>query len=379
MKSSVFLYSCDRRIRDLCRQCGLFCSFYYYSDFDVFCAEIMTVPPALILIDYALAATVGPESIARFCSCAGAVPVFFLSFEDCSQFTRWFSRLGVQEVITLPCRPAYLAAKLNPLLERLQQSVGEWSKTLGFNESEFSDIIGTTPEMYRLKYLLARFARTDTPLLLSGESGTGKTYIAERIHNVSLRSGNSFHAVNMASIPAQLAEAELFGTAAGAFTDAVSRNGYFAYAERGTLLLDEIGELPVPVQPKLLHVLENNTYYRVGSPVKQQCNVRFLFATNADLQKQIKCRRFREDLYYRIAVIPVLIPPLRERKPDIPVLAEHFLVPYRKTLSAAGLRKLCDYNWPGNIRELKNCLTRACLISPSAVVQDQHVVFNSAF
>ena len=151
--------------------------------------------------------------------------------------------------------------------------------------------------------------------------------------------------------------------------------GYFSSARFGTLFLDEIGDLPISIQPKLLHVLEEQSYNKVGSPKKIKCNTRFLFATNADLQHLVDQGLFRSDLFYRISILPIEVPPLRERKTDIPQLARHFLKPYKKDLSSSSVQKLLDYHWPGNVRELKNCLLRACIISTKEMIHDGCISF----
>ena len=192
---------------------------------------------------------------------------------------------------------------------------------------------------------------------------------------MSPRMHHPFCAVNVASIPVSLAEAELFGTTKGAYTNAITREGYFSAAKFGTLFLDEIGDLSPTIQPKLLQVLEERTYNRIGSTTQLKCETRFIFATNVNLHYLVDQGAFRQDLFYRISILPREVPPLRERKADIPRLAQHFLAPYQKGLSSTCIQKLMDHHWPGNIRELKNCLVRASILSTKEMIHEAHISF----
>ncbi len=231
-------------------------------------------------------------------------------------------------------------------------------------------IIGASKPMQELFKLIARAARSASTVLITGESGTGKELVARSIHEMSLRKG-SFVPVNCAAIPADLIESELFGHTGQAFTGAKqARAGLFEAAEGGTIFLDEVGELPLVMQPKLLRVLQEGTVRRVGADQEKNLNVRVVAATNRDLEAEIRAGRFREDLYWRLNVIHLHIPPLRERPFDIPLLVEHFL---NKAAEAAGrvsltvtpeaLATLTAYSWPGNARELENALERAVALA----------------
>jgi two-component system response regulator HydG len=232
-------------------------------------------------------------------------------------------------------------------------------------------IVGRAPAMREVISVLERIAPTDVPVLIEGESGTGKDLLARAVHAMSRRRDRPYVALNMSAIPETLAEAELFGHEKGAFTGAeVARAGFFAEADGGTLFLDEIGLLPHTLQPKLLRVLQDGEYIPVGSRRPRKADVRVICATNEDLKKAVAEGRFREDLYFRIRVVPVRLPPLRERKEDIPLLLEHLVKKHAARLGrpplapdAAAMKAILDHAWPGNIRELEHALERALLLA----------------
>jgi DNA-binding NtrC family response regulator len=213
--------------------------------------------------------------------------------------------------------------------------------------------------------LLERAAQSDATVLITGESGTGKEVAARTLHRLSRRRAGPFLCVNCAALSAGLLESELFGHEKGAFTGADRlRKGRFELADGGTLLLDEVGEIDPALQAKLLRVLQERSFERVGSSRTRRADVRVVATTNRDLPAEVARGRFREDLYYRLNVLPVRMPPLRERREEIPLLAEHFLARHRKDISAAAMRALCAYDWPGNVRELANLLERAAVLCP---------------
>ncbi|MFL5380472.1 MAG: sigma-54-dependent transcriptional regulator [Myxococcales bacterium] len=232
-------------------------------------------------------------------------------------------------------------------------------------------LVGRSPPMRELCAVLERVAPSDVPVLIEGESGTGKDVVARAIHAMSRRASRPFLSLNMSAIPETLAESELFGHERGAFSGAnTSRRGFFAEAEAGTLFLDEVGAMASVVQPKLLRVLQDGDYVPVGSRKNCRADVRIVCATNEDLKARVAEGKFREDLYYRIRVMPVRLPPLRERREDIPALVDHFVSKHATRLgrpplppSAETLRALFEYRWPGNVRELENCIERALLLA----------------
>ncbi|HKJ83985.1 MAG TPA: sigma-54 dependent transcriptional regulator [Mariprofundaceae bacterium] len=237
-------------------------------------------------------------------------------------------------------------------------------------------ILGRSPAMQQLFRTLGRVAVSDLTVLITGESGTGKELVARVLHEQSRRAGSAFVAINTAAIPSDLLEAELFGHERGAFTGADrARPGRFEQADGGTLFLDEIGDMPLALQAKLLRVLEEGKVQRVGAQQSRPVNVRLLAATHQDLQVKISNGAFREDLYYRLNVIPVHIPPLRERRDDIRELAEHLLKSAAEELNMEppilldeAVNLLSDYDWPGNVRELKNVMRRLAVLTPGAAI-----------
>jgi len=240
----------------------------------------------------------------------------------------------------------------------------------------FEQVIGNSPALESVLEKVERVAPTDSTVLIQGETGTGKELIARAIHNLSSRCGRSFVKLNCAAIPLDLLESELFGHEKGAFTGAIAQKiGRFEMADKGTLFLDEVGDIPLALQPKLLRVLQEQEFERLGSTRTHQVNVRLVAATNRDLTKMVERGEFRIDLYYRLNVFPVMLPPLRERCEDIPALVAHFVELYShrmgkqieeippETLSALG-----SYPWPGNIRELQNMIERAVILSNHGVL-----------
>jgi two-component system response regulator AtoC len=243
-------------------------------------------------------------------------------------------------------------------------------------ENLFEDILAKSPQMTAVFKTIAKIADYKTTALIMGESGVGKELVARAIHNRSSRRGGPFVAVNCGAIPENLLESELFGYRKGAFTDATSdRVGLFEQAMHGTLLLDEIGELPLPLQVKLLRVLQEETIRRLGDVKDLKIDVRILAATHRDLTAETAAGRFREDLYYRINVLPIVIPPLRERREDIPILLDHFLARNNarfgtniRGMDAEARRFLLEYNWPGNVRELENTVERAMVLAEKDMI-----------
>jgi formate hydrogenlyase transcriptional activator len=246
----------------------------------------------------------------------------------------------------------------------------------GSSPREFGQIIGNSPALERVFEQIKHVAPTDSTVLIEGETGTGKELIAHAIHNASSRRGRPFVKLNCAAIPLDLLESELFGHERGAFTGAIAQKiGRFELADKGTLFLDEVGDIPPALQPKLLRVLQEQEFERLGSNRTHQVDVRLVAATNRNLTEMVKQGDFRSDLYYRLDVFPIVVPPLRARRADIPALVAHFVeivgrrvkkqidhIP-RETMYA-----LCSYDWPGNIRELQNRIERAVILSKDGVL-----------
>jgi DNA-binding NtrC family response regulator len=247
-------------------------------------------------------------------------------------------------------------------------------------------LVGDDPSLRKVFTSLQRAAATDATVLLEGESGTGKELFARSLHALSGRADAPFVAINCAAIPENLLETELFGYEKGAFTGAVARKpGKFEMAHRGTLFLDEIGDLPMPLQAKILRALEEKTFERVGGTGSVHVDVRLVAATNKGLRAAVAARRFREDLYFRLSVFPITVPPLRERAGDIPVLARFFVDRFCRelkkkslVLSPAALEQLQTYRWPGNVRELQNCIERAVILVDGDTLHPRHLNLSFA-
>jgi two-component system, NtrC family, nitrogen regulation response regulator GlnG len=276
----------------------------------------------------------------------------------------------IDEVLLLAER-ALTAGRLTQEVARLRTGLREvW---------EFGALIGRHPRMQDVYKTIGRIASSDVTVLLRGESGTGKELVARAIHHYSRRAGRPFVAVSGAAIPGTLLESELFGHERGAFTDAKERKlGKMELAHGGTLFLDEIGDMPVELQTKLLRALQERTIERVGGQDPVRIDVRVLAATNRDLEAMMREGRFREDLFYRLNVVTVNLPPLRERRRDIPLLVEHFLAKYGPELGERGvapdaLDRLVGHDWPGNVRELENVIQRAMVMATSGVILPEHL------
>src|SRR5262245_48973087 len=244
------------------------------------------------------------------------------------------------------------------------------------SEPLFPGIVGQSQALRHVLQLVEMVATSDSTVLLLGETGTGKELIARAIHERSQRHKQSFVTLNCAAIPSSLFESELFGHERGAFTGAnMQRPGRIEVADRGTLFLDEIGDLPLELQPKLLRTLQEHTYERLGSARTKNVDVRLVAATNSDLEQMMEDKQFRSDLYYRLNVFPIRIPPLRERREDIPLLVEHFTEKYARRMKKRidiiteyKINKLQRWTWPGNVRELENLIERSVILSTTNVL-----------
>ncbi|MBN1615969.1 MAG: sigma 54-interacting transcriptional regulator [Spirochaetales bacterium] len=264
-------------------------------------------------------------------------------------------------------------AKLREENERLQAALHDQFRP--------STVVGNSKIMRLLYQQIEQVSPTNATVLLLGESGVGKERIAHAIHYGSPRANRSFIKLNCAAIPESLVESELFGHEKGSFTNAVSaRKGRFELADQGTLFLDEIGEMPLPAQATFLRVLQEREFERVGGSETLKVNVRIIAATNRDLERLVREGRFREDLFYRLNVFPLIVPPLRERKTDILLLANYFLEKFSKehgkkilTISSPATHLLMKYEWPGNVRELENCMERAVILSTDETIHSYHL------
>jgi formate hydrogenlyase transcriptional activator len=262
-------------------------------------------------------------------------------------------------------------------VEELRQATEKLAEEKVYLEQEidtelgFEEIVGKSPAVQKVMEQVGKVATSDATVLLLGETGTGKELVARALHRLSRRAGNSFIKMNCAAIPSGLLESELFGYEKGAFTGAVGKKiGRLELADKGTLFLDEIGEIPLALQPKLLRVLQDQEFERLGSTRTIRVNVRLIAATNQDLGSSIAAHEFRSDLFYRINVFPVRVPPLRERRTDIPMLVRYFVQKFARrmerhieTIPGETMNALVNWHWPGNVRELENFIERSVILS----------------
>lgn len=288
---------------------------------------------------------------------------------------------GAHDFLTKPCKLTELEAVLEKVLEKqalergntaLQRDVQRLAPSEGF--------VGKSSKVAEMLTLLARVAETDSIVLIRGESGVGKELVARAVHRQSQRSRQPFVVVDCASLHENLLQSELFGHEKGAYTGAVRlKHGLFEVADHGTIFLDEIGEITPPLQVKLLRVIETGTFRRVGGTTDHKVDVRVIAATNRALESMMKEKTFREDLYYRLNVFSLSIPPLRERREDIPLLVGHFvrnsaIAPKRNVrVSPAAMEVLMRYLWPGNVRELENVIERALILCDAGVIESEHL------
>jgi two-component system response regulator GlrR len=290
---------------------------------------------------------------------------------------------GAYSYLTKPFDPRDLLFHIEKALEnrRLTSEINRLKGLLEERE-KFTDIVMRSEKMRRVMEAVTRVAKTDSTVYIHGESGTGKELIAKAIHLASERKEKSFVAINCAALPETLLESQLFGHEKGSFTGAVrSTKGLFTQAHEGTIFLDEIGDMPLSIQSKLLRVLQEKQFYPVGGEKPAVVDVRVIVATQKDLESQAKQGLFREDLFYRIHVIPLHLPPLRERKEDIPPLVEHFLKKFNqrtrkeiKGLTPAAMQRIMLYDWPGNVRELENTVEYAVAMVQQDVIPEDLIL-----
>jgi DNA-binding NtrC family response regulator len=311
------------------------------------------------------------EAFARYPDIIALVITGFGTLREAVEVTR----LGAEGFITKPFQFEELLHELDAAIEKRRlKAENAYLRAQLHDRFRIDGIVGCTPVMVRLFELLRTVAATSSTVLVTGETGTGKELAARAIHDASPRRNQRFVAINCSAIPETLLEAELFGHVRGAFTGAVAnRQGRVEQANRGTLFLDEVGTMSAALQAKLLRVLQAREFERVGDSQTIKVDVRVIAATNSDLKRMVESGTFREDLYYRLNVIPVRIPPLRERRADVPLLAQHFLdrlsaeanpTRGRVTVSQDAQQALMAFAWPGNVRQLENTVERAFALSP---------------
>ncbi len=290
---------------------------------------------------------------------------------------------GAYSYLTKPFDPRELLFQIEKALEN-RRLICEIKKLKGLLEEryDFANIVAKSEKMQRILEQVSRIAKTESTVYIYGESGTGKELIARVIHLSSRRKDKPFVAINCAALPETLLESELFGHEKGAFTGAVrSTKGLITQADEGTIFLDEIGNMPLSIQAKMLRVLQERQFYPIGSKEPIEVSVRIIVASNKDLENEVKKGHFREDLFYRIHVIPINLPPLKERKEDIPPLVEYFLKKFSrqmkkdvKSLTFIAMQKLMLYDWPGNVRELENTIEYAMAMTQQDVITEDLIL-----
>lgn len=337
-------------------------------------------PFDLVITDIRMPGMNGLDLLAELKQRFPDVPVIMLTAYASPDDAVQAMRQGAFDYIT---KPFHVDEIKKVVRTAVQRKISAERKKEG-KEEKFSGIIGSSPEMLRIFDMIMRVGPTPASVLIYGESGTGKELVAKAIHEHSKVVANPFVPITCSAIPESLLESELFGHVKGAFTGAVAdKPGLFQQADSGTAFLDEIGELTPIIQTKLLRVLQEREFMPVGSTKTKQVNVRIVSATNRNLEDEIMEKRFREDLFYRLAVVPIRVPPLRERKGDVPLLVDHFLKKYSKllgkevqTISSYGLEVLMKYNFPGNVRELENIIERGVALEASNIILPESLILS---
>ena len=295
-------------------------------------------------------------------------------------------KMGAYDYLVKPFNPEEISLLINRLIEskELVKEISYLRKELA-KQYQFHDLISKSPKMQKIFEFARTVAKSNSNILILGESGTGKELLARAIHNESLRAAGPFVAVSCVALPETLLESELFGHEKGAFTDAVTqKKGKFELAHGGTLFLDEIGDISPKLQLNLLRVLQEKEFTRVGGTKPIRVDVRIIAATNRDLKKAVEEGKFRDDLYYRLNVISIQIPPLRERKEDIPLLVHRFIEKFNielgkrvEKISEEALKTLMKYDWPGNVRELENVIERAMVITKGTLIKPEDIQISA--
>ena len=336
-----------------------------------------TFDPVLVLLDISMNGSIGAELLERLKHIKAAVALVVLSASKDPEIIFKASKLGADDFISKPVDPKELDVRISRVLDN-QQLYAEVTQLRDQvrRQSDFTMLFGTSPKMMEVKMTIEQVADTTATVLIRGESGTGKEVVARMVHSESSRAEKPFVKVNCAAIPHELLESELFGYEPGAFTGATRQKmGKFEQANGGTIFLDEISEMHPALQAKLLHVLQDHEFARLGGKRDIQVDVRVLAATNKPLERAVEEGVFREDLFYRLNVITIHIPPLRERREEIPVFLEYFLVKYSQhygkhppMFSDYAVARMMEYAWPGNIRELENLVKRYVIVGNEAQI-----------
>lgn len=347
-------------------------------------AELALCRYDLLLLDFALTGAYAPALLRQIASIPRHPPLFILSRELCPDFVRFAIANGAAGYFRLPCDFAVLARSIGRLCASDQDGSDCDSRPDGAGASCAREavptnlsrtILGNSPLMRQLRAKILQLAPLKEPVFIRGESGSGKELVASMLHAHSTVSGGAYRAFNVSCIPPTLAESLLFGNVRGSYTDARDAPGLFKEVDGGTLFLDEIGELDASLQPKFLRVLEDQHVYPLGSRIPVVVSFRLVCATNRDLEAAVASGAFRQDLLQRIDVLRIDVPPLREHPEDIPELIASILQKKGKILASSSLDKLFSHSWPGNVRQLFNCLVRAVSLSSGDVIYPDLISF----
>lgn len=333
-----------------------------------------TDPPDLMILDIWMPEMDGLETLRRVKEFVPTTQVMMISGHGSIETAVKAIKLGAYDYIEKPLSLENVTLRVKHALEQFR--LAQENRSLRTKVQQKFELVGQSPAMQRLRELIQTAGPTNSRVLIGGENGTGKELVARAIHMHSTRSDHPFVAVNCAAIPETLIESELFGHEKGSFTGATSmKRGQFEQADGGTLFLDEIGDMSLNTQAKVLRALQEQQFTRVGGTKLMKVDVRVLAASNKDLEKEIGRGQFREDLYYRLNVVPILVPPLRERREDIPALVRHFMKTHveeqglrMKEVSPEAMAVFQQYEWPGNIRELRNLVERLMIMVPGYVI-----------
>jgi two-component system response regulator AtoC len=348
-------------------------------------AQVGESSPDLVIMDVRMPELDGIEALPKVKTASPKTSVLIMTAFGSSNAAIKAMELGAFDYITKPfeldkishtVKRAFDYQDLAQEVEVLRDEISSLVQT--------ERIVGNSPPMQEVYKTVGKVAKADATVLITGESGTGKELVAEALHYNSNRRSGPMVKVSCAALPETLLEAELFGHEKGSFTGAMTmRKGRFELADKGTVFLDEIGEMSLATQTKLLRVLQERKIERIGSSLPIKVDIRIICATNKDLQKQVEQNKFRDDLYYRLNVINIHMPPLRERKEDIPALVEHFLAKHRYSataqpaaISEEALKRLTEYEWPGNVRELENVVERAVVLSRGQIITSRELPFG---
>ena len=384
----VFVVDDDASIReslkDLIESAGL--NVQTFASAQEFLASPRSDAASCLVLDVQLPGLSGLDLQQELAKIDVQIPIIFITGHGDIPMTVRAMKAGAIEFLTKPFRDEDLLNAVDQAINRGRQmeqlknqptEEEKISEDALRSEISFSEIVGQSAALRRALKEVETVASTDSTVLIYGETGTGKELIARAIHNLSLRRSNPFAKLNCAAIPTGLLESELFGHEKGAFTGAIAqRIGRFELANRGTIFLDEIGDIPLELQPKLLRVLQEREFERLGSTRTLHTDARLIAATNTDLAEKVNEKQFRSDLYYRLNVFPIVVPPLRERREDIPLLVRHFVQKYTQRIKkpieripSAAIDALSEYDWPGNVRELEHFIERAVILSPGSELQ----------